>query len=198
MACVGGDAGKQRLKAKMLECMQPPETPSQTLTEFQLLLKTDEYKFSDRATQAKFDTMRKIIGRIVDQRPPEAQDASEDDMLKDLVALIPSYLAVDMGQGDNKKTVHGAAALAYIYSQVKKKADDGTASFNDVAPFAVYLYLASKGEQAKYRAMVDSVVAKCADFDTKRPSKKAKSASSSGLVASERDAAVKSAMAMFA
>eukprot|EP00959_Pyramimonas_sp_CCMP1952_P316820 6631504-Pyramimonas_sp.AAC.1 len=202
LKALGGNVGK-RLLSEHMRAAIVHQQPSDSLATFQLLTTKPVYKLADKASQVQFDLMHKIIGRIVDGRAPEIDDcAQKADMLKELLLLLPGYLQHEVAKsGGGTETVTGSKALSAMYDTMKTKVDNGRASMQDVEPFVVYAYLATKEDQQKYKAMVDVVKAKIgAVGGTKRARGSRGSSSDAAAAASSNaaaDAAVQSAMAMF-
>ena len=90
--------------------------------------------------------------------------------------------------------------MAVLYPTVKTKVDNGKGTMQDIEPFVVYSYLAEASDQLKYKAIVDVVRARIGAVGGGRRVRAKGGASSSAAAADNTaaDAAVQSAMQMFA
>ncbi|CAK0836512.1 unnamed protein product [Prorocentrum cordatum] len=196
---ITGEGAGLRLKQAMAKAMPSTSaavTPEQTLQELDKLRQSDTFKLANSTQQGKFLTVHRIIGRIVEGAAPNVATAGKDEMLSDVVALIPNFVrqVKPAAEGNPKATAFGAEALALMYPDVKKKAGAGNATLKDVKPFRIYGYLCAPEVRATYDAMVSDVDKKLGSASSAK-AKKAKTSKSAG---DGDDAAFKKAMELFA
>lgn len=130
---------------------------------------------------------QKMVGRLVDERPPVIQLALQDETLREVVLCFQFF--VRPKNADNTKNLTGASALeAMLMRAIYLK---------DASPFVVWNFLMPEQLKPAAKALVDSIRDKCgsvamAKQAAKKPSKKKAVDEEKG-----GDTAVKKAMTFF-
>jgi hypothetical protein len=117
-----GLASEKRLMDAILDAMPSKATeisPASALQRVTALAAHGVYKYSTRPFQGKHSVILRILGRIVDGRAPDLQDAAKDVHMSGFIGRLQYFIRYDADDGKGSAMKFGSEALTYKYKVVK-------------------------------------------------------------------------------
>ena len=139
-----GASGDKRLIQAVMDVM-PTATqhlePSSSLQRLNGITTQPVFKYGSRALQGKLGSLQTAIGRIVDERVPDVNDLLVDTDMKGIMSRFQFWCRVEIQDGLETKTVHGAIAIRFIYDVLKAANDADPNSRKNLAKLKTFIHL---------------------------------------------------------
>jgi hypothetical protein len=191
MECLCGDGSAMRLTDQILAVL-PLATKTvaveEALQALTAISHSNLFKLASKPAQAKMILVLKWLAKIMDNRPPEFQDAHKDEGLQRIISRFGFFCFHEQAGGSGvAKRTFGTEALRHIVADAKKLADVGC-KLNDIMALKIWVHLIPGDLQEEAGALVKHVEDTVVSMQMSKSSKPKKAT---------KDAAVAEAMALF-